>query len=169
MDVAQGLAVAPTPRQEPGTAEAPSAHGAKVRPVSPEEADVLKRYEAGEVSAARSRARAAKLDELSTQLARFEYAEAASRKAQAKRDLPRALTQLTIAVALDEALSHGLSKHGPQLRKRLAELHVQEGSAHAKGGRVDAARTAFEEALKYDADNREAREGLRQLRPAAAP
>ncbi|MCY1015262.1 FHA domain-containing protein [Pyxidicoccus sp. MSG2] len=170
MDVARG--VAKLERSETG----PSAHDvaagdAKGRAgtVSPAEAAVLKRYAAGEVSAARERARAAKLNALYSQLARFEYAEAESRKAQQQRDLSGAITHLTTAVTVDEALTSGRSRHGPQLRKRLADLHVQSGTEHGKAGRVDQARAAFEQALKYDANHREARELLARLSAAADP
>ena len=175
MDVAQGTAGAAASkpeRSEPG----PSAHdvasgGPRPRtgPVSPAEADVLKHYEAGDVSAARERARATKLKALHAQLERFESAEAESRGPRAKRDVSHAITQLTIAVELDEALASGRSQHGPQLRKRLADLHVQAGAAHDKAGRVNAARESYELALRYDADHREAREQLARLSPAAVP
>ncbi|WP_163996895.1 FHA domain-containing protein [Pyxidicoccus caerfyrddinensis] len=164
MDVARGVATGPS-------AHDVAAGGAKGRAGtgSPAEAAVLKRYEAGEVSAARERAKAAKLNALYSQLARFEYAEAESRKALSKRDLPAAITHLTTAVTVDEALASGRSRHGPQLRKRLADLHVQAGTAHGKAGRVDEARAAFEQALKYDANHREARELLARLSSAAVP
>ncbi|QSQ27833.1 FHA domain-containing protein [Pyxidicoccus parkwayensis] len=167
-DVARGVARASVAKLERSEA-ATSAHDVATRPGTSAEADVLKRYEAGEVSVARERARAAQLHSLYTQLARFENAEAEFHKALLKQDLPRAITQLTTAVTVDEALAAGRSRHGPQLRKQLADLHVQAGTAHGRAGRVDAARASFEQALKYDAGHREAREQLEKLSPSAAP
>ncbi len=137
--------------------------------VSRAEADVLRRYVAGDVAKARDKARAAKLSALSAQLTRFAQAEAEARKAQAKGDVARATVQLTTAVAVDEALAPDGSRHGPALRKRLSGLLVQTGLGHVKAGREDAARETFEEALEYDAGNRQALEQLNRLRAAAAP
>lgn len=137
--------------------------------VSKAEAEVLRRYAAGEIPEARDRARAARLTTLLAQLTRFAQAEAEAKKAQAKRDVTRAISQLTTAVSLDEALAPEGSQHGPQLRKRLAGLLVQAGLGHARAGREAEARTAFEEALKHDAGNRQALEGLNRLRAAGGP
>jgi Tfp pilus assembly protein PilF len=70
---------------------------------------------------------------------------------------------------MDEALAPDGSRHGPALRKRLSGLLVQTGLGHVKAGREDAARETFEEALEYDAGNRQALEQLNRLRAAAAP
>ncbi|HZI15369.1 MAG TPA: FHA domain-containing protein [Myxococcus sp.] len=142
---------------------------ARSGPVSKAEAEVLRRYVAGDVAKARDKARAAKLSTLSAQLTRFAQAEAEARKAQAKGDVARATVQLTTAVAVDEALAPDGSRHGPALRKRLSGLLVQTGLGHVKAGREDAARETFEEALEYDAGNRQALEQLNRLRAAAAP
>lgn len=136
---------------------------------SAKEAEVLRRYEAGDVAAARDMAQAEKLTALHGQLMRFETAEAQAKKALAKRDFPEAIAQLTLAISVDDALAHGWSKHGPPLRKQLSRLHVQVGTEHAAAGRVDEARAAFEQALKHDTGNREAREQLGRLTRASAP
>ncbi|WP_255217005.1 FHA domain-containing protein [Myxococcus sp. AM010] len=136
---------------------------------SSKEIEVLRRYEAGDVAAARDLAQAEKLTALHAQLIRFETAEAQAKKALAKRDFPEAIAQLTVALSVDDALAHGWSKHGPPLRKQLSRLHVQVGAEHAAASRVDEARAAFEQALKYDTGNREARERLGRLTGASAP
>jgi|GEM_PF-300725 len=133
------------------------------------ESEVLRHYEAGNVAAARDLARSAKLGALHEQLVRFESAEAAARGALAKRNVPEAIHQLTLALSVDDALAHGWSKHGPPLRKQLSRLHLQVGVEHAAAGRADEARTAFEQALKHDTGNREAREHLARLNAASAP
>ncbi|MFP2958292.1 FHA domain-containing protein [Myxococcus sp. 1LA] len=145
------------------TATAPNSNA------SAKEAEVLRRYEAGDVTAARDMAQAEKLTALHGQLIRFETAEAAARQALAKKDLPEAIAQLSLALSVDDALAQGWSKHGPPLRKQLSRLHVQVGAEHAAAGRVDAARAAFEQALKHDTSNREAREQLGRLTGASAP
>ncbi|WP_225888803.1 FHA domain-containing protein [Myxococcus xanthus] len=136
---------------------------------SAKEAEVLRRYEAGDLAAARDLAQAEKLTALHGQLIRFETAEAHAKKALAQRDFPEAIAQLTLAISVDDALAHGWSKHGPPLRKQLSRLHVQVGTEHAAAGRVSEARAAFEQALKHDTGNREAREQLGRLTGASAP
>ncbi|WP_284665930.1 FHA domain-containing protein [Myxococcus sp. SDU36] len=136
---------------------------------SSKEIEVLRRYEAGDVAAARDLAQAEKLTALHGQLLRFETAESQAKKALAKRDFPEAIAQLTVALSVDDALAHGWSKHGPPLRKQVSRLHVQVGAEHAAAGRVNEARAAFEQALKYDTGNREAREQLGRLTGASAP
>lgn len=165
-DVARGVARTSASKLERSEA-APSAP--RIAAVSQAEAEVLKHYEAGDVSAALGRAREAKLHALVVQLDRFQSAEAEWRKALERNDLPLAISHLTAALTVDEALASGRSKHGPRLRKQLADLHVQAGTAHGRAGRVDEARASFEKALTYDADHREAREALAKLSSAAAP
>lgn len=151
------------------TAGAPDSAAAPSNDTSAKEAEALRRYEAGDVAAARELAQAEKLTALHGKLLRFETAEAQAKQALAKRDFPEAIAQLTIALSVDDALAHGWSKHGPPLRKQLSRLHVQAGAEHAAAGRVDEARAAFEQALKHDTGNREAREQLSRLTGASAP
>lgn len=177
---AEGVAEAVTPDAQQGVAEAgtqdsaptaaPPVNGpsaldvaraaAKASPRSAAEAAVLRLYEAGEVEAAQKKARSAKLSALQARLNRFAQARAEAARALKKREATRAISQLTLAVSSDEELAPGGSKHGPQLRKQLAELYVKAGTAHARAGRAAEARGAFEQALKYDAGNREALERL---------
>ena len=131
--------------------------------------EVLRLYEAGNVTAARELAQTENLSHLHEQLVRFEAAEAAARTAQAKREIAEAIIQLSIAVSVDDALAHGWSKHGPPLRKQLSRLHLQAGVDHVAAGRTAEARTAFEQALKHDTGNREAREHLSRLSGASVP
>ncbi|MBJ6763281.1 FHA domain-containing protein [Myxococcaceae bacterium JPH2] len=171
------------PRVRPRAASAASERGGAPQVVavtsspggnSALEADVRARYESGNVAAARERAQGAKLTALYSLLTRYEAAEADARKALAKRDLPRAIASLTTALSVDFELSHGWSKQGPVLRKQLAGLHTLVGREAAQGGRQAEAREHFERALQYDAEDREARDGLTRLsgaesRAPAAP
>ncbi|NVJ06648.1 FHA domain-containing protein [Myxococcus sp. AM001] len=162
----RGVESAPSNKRTTGalaSAAAPSDASAS------KEIEVLRRYEAGDVAAARDLAQAEKLTALHEQLLRFEAAESLAKKALAKRDLPEAIAQLTLALSVDDALAHGWSKHGPPLRKQVSRLQVQVGAEHAAAGRVNEARAAFEQALKYDTGNREAREQLGRLTGASAP
>ncbi|WP_228564955.1 FHA domain-containing protein [Myxococcus sp. AB036A] len=160
------VAVAPSNKRAAGARDsAPAPSDAP----SAKEAEVLRRYEAGDLAAARDLAQAEKLTALHGQLIRFETAEAQAKKALAQRDFPEAIAQLTLAISVDDALAHGWSKHGPPLRKQLSRLHVQVGTEHAAAGRVNEARAAFEQALKHDTGNREAREQLGRLTGASAP
>ncbi|MCP3103192.1 FHA domain-containing protein [Myxococcus sp. K15C18031901] len=161
-------------RAEPNLASKPVAapmQTAEVRPaVEPgTEADVLRRYETGDVTGAVEMARVSKLPALQAQLQRVEASQSEARKAVAKGDLPRAIAQLTTAVAVDQELSHGWGTQGPRLRKQLGDLHVQVGVEAMKTGDRDAARTAFNQALQHDSGNLKAREGLRRLSAGSAP
>ncbi|NOK06738.1 FHA domain-containing protein [Myxococcus xanthus] len=160
------MAVAPSNKRTAGALDSAAAPSDAT---SAKEAEVLRRYEAGDLAAARDLAQAEKLTALHGQLIRFETAEAQAKKALAQRDFPEAIAQLTLAISVDDALAHGWSKHGPPLRKQLSRLHVQVGTEHAAAGRVNEARAAFEQALKHDTGNREAREQLGRLTGASAP
>ncbi|GEL69718.1 FHA domain-containing protein [Myxococcus virescens] len=160
------VAVAPSNKRAAGARDSAAAPSDAT---SAKEAEVLRRYEAGDLAAARDLAQAEKLTTLHGQLIRFETAEAQAKKALAQRDFPEAIAQLTLAISVDDALAHGWSKHGPPLRKQLSRLHVQVGTEHAAAGRVSEARAAFEQALKHDTGNREAREQLGRLTGASAP
>lgn len=132
-------------------------------------ADILARYESGDVSGALAQARRANLAPLVQQLTRFQTAEASARTALAKQDRPRALDALISAVQLDQALSQGWSRHGAGLRRQLAGLYVRTGMDAARARDWADAREAFNEALKHDANNAEAREQLAALETQAPP
>ncbi|MCE9666828.1 FHA domain-containing protein [Myxococcus stipitatus] len=127
------------------------------------EADVMRRYESDDVTGAVEMARVSKLPALQARLQRIESFDAEARKARAKGDLPRAISQLTAAVDLDQELSHGWGDPRKRFLKQLVELHVQAGTTAMKAGDTNGARDAFQKALQHDSGNRIAREGLRRL------
>ncbi|WP_201756143.1 FHA domain-containing protein [Corallococcus silvisoli] len=131
-------------------------------------ADILSRYESGDVSGALAQARRANLAPLVQQLTRFQTAEATARTALAKQDRPRALDALGVAVRLDQELSQGWSRQGAGLRRQLAGLYVNTGQEAARARRFNDAREAFNAALQYDSTNTEARAQLTLL-DAQAP
>ncbi|WP_342381041.1 FHA domain-containing protein [Myxococcus stipitatus] len=131
------------------------------------EAEVLRLYEANNVSAALELAKAGRFNTLHAQLSRFDSALSEMNKALAKEDTARAISQLTIAVRVDQELAKGWSQQGPELRKQLSDLYVRLGKEHVKARNPDAAREAYTQALKNDKDNRLAIEGLRRLDSAA--
>ncbi|WP_228556831.1 FHA domain-containing protein [Myxococcus sp. AB025B] len=131
------------------------------------EADVLRLYEANDLAGAMDLAKGARLNTLHAQLVRFEATSAESRKALAKGDTARAISQLALATQIDQELSKGWSRQGPQLRKQLSILYVRSGVDHVKAHDSSAARAAFQQALKYDSGNRSAIEGLRRLETTA--
>ncbi|GMT96284.1 hypothetical protein KH5H1_04030 [Corallococcus caeni] len=133
---------------------------------SPDErqrADILSRYESGDVAGALAQAKRANLAPLVQQITRFQVAEAAARAALSQQDRPRALDALGVAVRLDQELSHGWSRQGAGLRRQLAGLYVRTGQDAAKAQRFADARAAFTAALQYDADNADARAQLAAL------
>ncbi|MFY2563730.1 FHA domain-containing protein [Corallococcus terminator] len=137
------------------------------KPLGPAtEAEVLRLYETGDVTSALELAKSGRFTTLHAKLVRFDSAGSEARKALAKGDTVRAISHLTIAVNVDQELSQGWSRLRPQLRAQLSTLYVRSGADHLKAQQPDAARSAFEQALKYDAGNRRATEGLRRLEQA---
>ncbi|NVJ27294.1 FHA domain-containing protein, partial [Myxococcus sp. AM011] len=134
------------------------------KPLGPaSETEVLRLYEAGDVTSAMEMAKSGRFTALHAQLVRFDSAGSEARKALAKGDTIRAISHLTVAVKVDQELSKGWSRLGPQLRTQLSTLYVRSGADHLKAQQPDAARSDFEQALKYDSGNRRATEGLRRL------
>ncbi|MCP3060729.1 FHA domain-containing protein [Myxococcus sp. K38C18041901] len=150
------------------TASASDTKAPPAKPTGPvTETDVLRLYEANDLTGAMDLAKGGRLTTLHAQLVRFEAANAESRKALAKGDTARAISQLALAAQLDQELSKGWSRQGPQLRKQLSILYVRSGVDHVKAHDPSAARAAFQQALKYDSGNRSAIEGLRRLETTA--
>ncbi|SEU30371.1 FHA domain-containing protein [Myxococcus fulvus] len=150
------------------TAAVSDTKAAPSKPTGPvTEADVLRLYEANDLAGAMDLAKGARLNTLHAQLVRFEATSAESRKALAKGDTARAISQLALAAQIDQELSKGWSRQGPQLRKQLSILYVRSGVDHVKAHDSAAARAAFQQALKYDSSNRSAIEGLRRLETTA--
>lgn len=131
-------------------------------------ADILARYESGDVPGALAQAKRANLAPLVQQLTRFQTAESTARAALAEKDSPRALDALSAAVRADQELSQGWSRQGVSLRRQLAGLYVRTGQDAIRAQRFADARAAFTAALQYDADNAEARSQLAAL-DARAP
>jgi pSer/pThr/pTyr-binding forkhead associated (FHA) protein len=127
-----------------------------------EQADILGRYEKGEVTAALSLARAERLDSLASRIADFQSAQEAGQKALATKDYASAIQHFNTALVVDQELSQGWSVQGRKLRKQLGHLHTLTGLAQ-KAGTPAAARESFEMALKYDPSNARAKSELRQL------
>ncbi|RKH91615.1 FHA domain-containing protein [Corallococcus sp. AB045] len=130
-------------------------------------ADILARYESGDVAGALAQAKRASLTPLVQQLTRFQTAESAARTALAQQDRPRALDALSAAVRADQELSQGWSRQGVSLRRQLAGLYVRTGQDAVRAQRFSDARAAFTTALQYDADNAEARTQLAALEARA--
>lgn len=135
---------------------------------TPEEAEVLARYEAGDVSAALSLARKARLESLVTRLTAFQAAETAGQKALAERDTAAALKHLGTAFGLDQQLSQGWSTQGRELRKQLGNLHTVTGLERLRAQDTAEAREAFETALRFDSSNAQAKAHLARMREGAA-
>ncbi|CAM4084202.1 FHA domain-containing protein [Corallococcus exiguus] len=126
-------------------------------------ADILARYESGDVAGALAQAKRANLTPLVQQLTRFQTAEATARTALEQKDRPRALDALSAAVRADKELSQGWSRQGVALRRQLVGLYVRMGQEAVQAQRFADARAAFTAALEYDADNAEARSQLAAL------
>ncbi|RYD64816.1 MAG: hypothetical protein EOP83_08835 [Verrucomicrobiaceae bacterium] len=131
--------------------------------------NILSRYESGDVAGALAQARRANLPQLVQQLTRFQAAESAARAALAQQDPPRALDALLAAVRLDQELSQGWSRQGIELRRQLAGLYVRSGLDAVRASRWAEARGAFNEALKHDASNAQARAQLAALDGQGSP
>jgi hypothetical protein len=156
---------ASTPRKETGSRS--GAQGGKSGSREPadkaERAEILARYEKGEVEAALSLAREGRVEPLASQIASFQASAEAGKKAIAARDTVRAIQHLTAALEVDQALSQGWSVQGRKLRKQLGSLYAQAGAEELKLGSASAARESFEMALKYDSSNSRARSELEKM------
>ncbi|NRD43749.1 FHA domain-containing protein [Corallococcus exiguus] len=130
-------------------------------------ADILARYENGDVAGALAQAKRANLTPLVQQLTRFQTADAAARTALEQKDRPRALDALSAAVRADKELSQGWSRQGNSLRRQLVGLYVRTGQEAVRAQRFDDARAAFTAALQHDAENAEARAQLAALETQA--
>jgi pSer/pThr/pTyr-binding forkhead associated (FHA) protein len=135
---------------------------------TPEEAAALARYEAGDVTAALTMARKARLESLVSRLTAFQAAESAGQKALAQRDTAGALKHLTTAFSLDQQLSQGWSTQGRELRKQLGNLHTVDGLAHLRAEDTRAARESFETALRFDPSNAQAKTHLARMAGGAS-
>ncbi|NNB88863.1 FHA domain-containing protein [Corallococcus exiguus] len=175
-EVAKGSGTAKAGEPHPGAPSAGqvvAASGRKAAPLAepsgpPDErqrADILARYESGDVSGALAQAKRANLTPLVQQLTRFQTAEASARTALAQQDRPRALDALSAAVRADKELSQDWSRQGFDLRRQLAGLYVLKGQEAVRAQRFDDARADFNAALQYDAGNAEARSQLAALAP----
>ncbi|WP_084668320.1 FHA domain-containing protein [Myxococcus stipitatus] len=131
------------------------------------EAEALRLYEANNVAAALELAKAGRFKALHAQLSRYDSALSEVDKALRSNDTARAISQLTIAVGVDQELAKGWSQQGLELRNQLSDLYVRLGKEHSKAQNPDAARKAYTQALKHNKDNPVAREGLRRLDSAA--
>jgi hypothetical protein len=131
-------------------------------PAPAESADILARYEKGEVAAALKLARAARLEPLASNIADFQSAQEAGQKALAARDYASAIRHLNSALLIDQELAQGWSVQSRKLRKQLGHLHTLVG-VEQKAGTPAAARESFETALKYDPSNARAKTELQQL------
>ncbi|RKH05916.1 FHA domain-containing protein [Corallococcus carmarthensis] len=162
--------------QHPSAGQVAASSGRKALPSaepsgSPDErqrADILSRYESGDVAGALAQAKRANLAPLVQQLTRFQVAESSARAALAQQDRPRALDALSAAVRLDHELSQDWSRHGAVLRRQLAGLYVRTGQDAVRAQCFAEARAAFTAALDYDTGNADAREQLAAL-DAKAP
>ncbi len=149
-------------------AAAPSRAPKKVEPkkVEPKTAavptrtEILKLYEAGNVSGAISAAKQAGDADLAERLTEFQTAHAAGEKGLRENDAGAAVAGYKKALAVDEALSGGWGAHAPAIAKKLGQLYAQYGQHLTKNGNPAGAQTAFKESLKYDPQNSAAREGL---------
>ncbi|MBZ4336632.1 FHA domain-containing protein [Corallococcus sp. AS-1-12] len=156
-----GLVVAASGRKALSSAE-PSGP-----PDERQRADILARYESGDVAGALAQAKRANLTPLVQQLTRFQTAETAARTALAQQDRTRAIDALSAAVRADQELSQGWSRQGVGLRRQLAGLYVRTGQDAVRAQRFADARAAFTAALQHDADNSEARSQLAALETQA--
>ena len=115
-----GKAKEPAPRQR----EVPRV----TRLSNPEaEAEALARYEAGDIDAALTLARGARLEPLASTLARFRDEWNAGNAALSARDSASAAQHLSAALELDQELSKGWSTYAQKIRKALTQM--QDGSS----------------------------------------
>lgn len=180
-DAAPNTAAAPQPRkvapEEPKKAAAPEPK--KIAAVTREaetmksgavsKAEVLKRYEAGDVAGAIELASSSGDASLTAQLTAFQTAYEDAQRAEKANDGAGAVNGYKAALAADQKLSGGWGKHGPAISKKLGLIYVLWGQQLLKEDNETDAVRAFKEALKHDPANGVARKHLASLAPSAAP
>lgn len=165
--LAEGLAT--EPEAKPPRALTPSNEPPLLEPLPTplpppvDRADVIALYEKGEVDGALQLARRGELKPLATKLSEYQSAIAAAREALHERNTTGAISHLSIALAVDQALSQAGAARTTQLRKQLARLYTQLGQEQLKTGAEEAARESFQRALEYDPSNTWARSELQAL------
>jgi pSer/pThr/pTyr-binding forkhead associated (FHA) protein len=127
---------APKQREVPRTTKSeprkmsPRPPSAPVQVSNPEaEAKALARYEAGDIDAALTLARGARLESLASTLARFRDEWNAAHAALSAQDSASAVQHFSTALELDQELSKGWSTYAPRLRKALIQAQTQQGSS----------------------------------------
>ncbi len=140
---AQAIAATGKPKEPaPKQREVPRVMKSEPRKVSPRpsappvqvsnpeaEAEALALYEAGNVDAALTLARGARLEPLVSNLARFRDEWNAANTALSTQDSASAVQHLSTALELDQEISKGWSTYGPRIRKALTQAQSQQESS----------------------------------------
>ena len=126
--VAQAKSGARKVAAKPAPASASASSPAPVSSLEAE-AEALSRFEAGNVEAALTLARAARLESLAVQLARFRDEWNAGNAALSAQDSASAIQHLSAALELDQEISKGWSSYAPRIRKALTQAQLQDGSS----------------------------------------
>ena len=163
-------APAPAPRKtEPAPTRTVVAAAAPAKSAAPSKTEILKLYEAGDVSGAITAAKQAGDADLARKLTEFQTASAAGDRGMKANDAGAAVAGYKRALAVDETISGGWGTHGPLISKKLGQIYAQYGQHLMSKGETDAAQTAFRESLKYDPQNASAKAGLAGVASGAAP
>ncbi len=154
-------------RSAPGKAgekdDAESADEAFAAAPSKGRKEALARYEAGDAAAALAAAKRADDKDLVAKLTRFQAAYEAGHAAMKSNQAGPAVKGFEEALSLDEQLSSGWSKYAIEIRKNLAYIYTRAGLHYVENDEEDAAKEAFERALKYDPQNQDAKKWLAKV------
>lgn len=158
------------------------ASAAKVEPVEPEAAaptraltssakrsSLLTAYEKGDATASLEAARRAGDSELAGKLTKFLAEYNAGGAAIASKNGTAAIKHFDAALKLDEQISSGWSKYGTEIRRQLSGLWTLVGLTHVENGNTDAAKLAFQAAMKHDPENSRAKAQLEELNAGDKP
>lgn len=160
--VTQPAAARPVGKPAAVAQPAPAAKKVEPKPTAavPSKTEILKLYEAGNVSGAISAAKRAGDADLAQRLTDFQTAHAAGEKGLRENDAGAAVAGYKKALAVDETLSGGWGAHAPAIAKKLGQIYAQYGQHLMKNDDPAGAQTAFKESLKYDPQNSIARAAL---------
>lgn len=141
-------------------AEAAPARVAAAAPTGNNAAQILARYEAGNVDAAIGLADKAGNTALLGKLQAFKSSYDGAKKAFASNNAAGAIKGYEKALSVDEQLSSGWGSYGIEIRKQLATIYTLVGQHYASNDSPAEAKKAFGVALKHDPANAKARAGL---------
>ncbi len=152
----------PAPKAEEPVKAAPAPKAAEPVLTGPKKADILAKYESGNLEAAIDLAKDSSEKDFYARLLKFQESYSSGKKALAANDAS-AITHFESAFKVDQQLSKGFGAYATELRRELSHLWTLVGFKHLENENSKAARQAFSVALSRDPSNDKAKGELAKL------